>query len=143
MLPVLGLAVALLLQPCCLAYTRSIMWVAAGEGVRVLAGAKPSEREKLVSEYVLRRLQAVPDVALFHMGGASDWQIETDVSDDGRVAQVSIRGHVTPLPLVGAGVQALYPHDGVGAVLEVRVAERVRPSWLEGGYDEWLEQWKQ
>ena len=141
LLPTLGLVVALLAQPCCLAYTRSLMYVAAGEGVRVLASAPADDRDALVSEYVLRRLRAVPDVNAFHKGGADDWEIVSELSEDGKEATVRIKGHVRPLPLVGAAVAALYPHDAEGSVLEVEVSERVRPSWLEGSLDDWVDAW--
>ena len=141
LLPTLGLVVALLVQPCCLAYTRALMFVAAGEGVRVLATAPADEREELVASYVRRRLEAVPDVAAFHEGGAGDWEVTPVLSEDGREASVRIKGHVRPLPLVGAAVAALYPHDDVGSIIEVSVSEPVRPAWLEGSLDEWVSAW--
>ena len=141
LLPMLGFIVALLAQPGCVAYTRALMLEAAGEGVRVLATAAPDERESLVESYVMRRLAAIPEVPAFHMGGEQDWEIESFISDDGRWAEVCIKGHAQPLPLVGATLMALAPHDEVGAVLEVRVYEKVRPEWLEGSFDEWMWQW--
>ena len=141
LLPTLGLVVALLAQPCCLAYTRALMYVAAGEGVRVLATAPASEREELVASYVRRRLEAVPDVAAFHAGGSGDWEVTSVLSEDGKEATVHIKGHVQPLPLVGAAVAALYPHDDAGSIIEVNVSELVRPTWLEGSLDEWVSAW--
>lgn len=141
LLPTLAFVVALLAQPACLAYTRAIMFAAAGEGARLCATAPADEREGLVSSYVLRRLRAVPDVAAFHEGGEADWEVTSELSEDGKQATITVKGHVKPLPLMGAAVAALFPHDGTGAVLEVRVIERVRPEWLEGGFDEWISQW--
>ena len=108
-----------------------------------MATAPADGREELVASYVQRRLAAVPNVAAFHEGGVSDWEVISELSDDGHVATVSVKGHVRPLPLVGAATAALLPHDSEGAVLEVCVCERVRPEWLEGGYGEWISQWGQ
>ena len=141
LLPAFSLVIALLAQPCCLAYTRSIMFVAAGEGARLCATAAADERDELVESYVRRRLKAVPDVAVFHEGGADGWEVGCEMSDDGTTAVVTIEGHVKPLPFLGIGVYALVPSDGQGAVLEVRVSERVRPQWLEGNLNEWISQW--
>lgn len=141
LLPTLGLVLALLIQPCCLAYTRALMLVAAGEGVRLCATASADERERLVDSFVRRRLAAIPDVAVFHEGGADGWEVSSEVSDDGRQATVTVKGHVRPLPLMGAAMAALLPSDGELAVLEVRMSEQVRPGWLEGGFDEWISQW--
>lgn len=141
LLPTLALVVALLAQPCCLAYTRSIMFVAAGEGARLCATAPADERDGLVASYVLRRLAAIPNVAAFHVGGEDGWEVSSGLSDDGRHATVTIRGHARLLPLVGAVTAALLPSDGEGAILEVSVSERVRPEWLEGGFDDWVSQW--
>ena len=140
LLPTLFLLVALAVQPCCLAYTRALMYAAAGEGARVLTTAPAAEREELVSSYVLRRLKAVPNVDAFHMGGSDDWRIEAELSDDGKEATVRIRGHARLVPLVGAAAAALYPSDEVGAIVEVTVSERVRPA-LEGSFDEWVSSW--
>lgn len=141
LLPTLGLVVALLAQPCCLAYTRALMFVAAGEGARLCATAPADGRDGLVDSYVRRRLAAVPNVAAFHEGGSDGWEVTSELSDDGRQVCLSIKGHVRPLPLVGAAVAAFLPHDEMGAVLEVKVSERVRPDWMEGDFDAWISQW--
>ena len=141
MLPALGLIVALLVQPCCLAYTRALMLAAAAEGVRVCATAPAAGRDGMVASYVRRRLEAVPDAAVFHEGGADGWEVTSELSDDGRQASLSIKGYVRPLPLVGAALMAMLPSDAKGVFLEVRVTERVRPEWLEGGFDAWVSQW--
>jgi hypothetical protein len=31
--------------------------------------------------------------------------------------------------------------DGDGIVLKVQVEEELRPAWLEGTYDDWIEVW--
>ena len=141
LLPTLGLIVALLAQPACLAYTRALMYVAAGEAARVLATAPEEGRDELVLDYVRRRLKAVPEVSAFHEGGQEDWELTAELSEDGRWAKVNIKGHVRPLPLVGIAVQALYPHDEEGSLLEVNVTEQVRPLWLEGSFNEWISAW--
>ena len=117
------------------------MFVAAGEGVRVCATAPAGSREELVASYVRRRLAAVPDIPVFHEGGRDGWEVTSELSEDGRQATVSVKGHVRPLPLLGASLNALLPHDEEGPVLEVRVCGQVRPEWLEGSLDEWISQW--
>ena len=117
------------------------MFVAAGEGARLCATAPADEREELVFSYVKRRLGAVPNIPVFHDGGDDGWEVKSEFSEDGRRATVTVRGHVKPLPLMGAGVAALFPHDDEGVVLEARVSELVRPEWVKGGIDEWISQW--
>lgn len=131
------LLLALLLQPVCLAYTRMVMSHAAAEAARVVC-TTPNLRT--ASALALRRLEAVPEVSLFHVGGERDWQVEVRREDG--VAYVSIRGHAAPLPLFGAVATLVCKRDVRGLVLEAEVTEHVRPSWLEGDYESWMREWK-
>lgn len=136
LLPVVMAIVALLVQPICLLYTRSVMWEAAGEVVRVAATAKSTE---VCRSYALRRLAAVPEAAPFHVGGRADWQVA--VSSDGQSVKVTIAGHARPLPLLGNLAGILGERDETGIVLRVGLRERVRPGWLEGSYGSWSGIW--
>lgn len=67
LLPTILLLLALLMQPACLLYTRCVMEGAAVEVARLAATA----REGLdVRPFALRRLAAVPEVSVFHVGGS-------------------------------------------------------------------------
>ena len=138
LLPTVCVVLALLLQPACLFYTRTVMQHAACLAAR--AALTTSEGEDAVREMALRRLAAVPEIAPFHVGGRQGWQVEVEGMGTGRVS-VSVRGHARPLPLVGAALALASGSDAEGVVLEVSVTEELRPEWLEGRYDDWVSMW--
>lgn len=139
LIPTVMVVLALLLQPACLLYTRSVMGAAAAEGVRVMAtGVGGSEA---CESYVLRRLEAVPPVSIFHSGGMDDWVVSASGPDENGRASVEVVGHVKPLPLFGTVVSALAASDDEGVVLRVRVEESVRSSWVGGDYGDWVGIW--
>ena len=67
LIPVTLTVVALLVQPACVLYTRSVMSATAHELARVVSTSRGSADE--VRAYALRRLAAVPEAPLFHEGG--------------------------------------------------------------------------
>lgn len=138
LLPTLLALLALLLQPVCVLYTRSVMWEAAGETARAVACARSMDTCR---SYALRRLDAVPEVSVFHVGGRDDWQVGVTRSGDRLTSEVEIVGHLRPLPLLGDLACAHMERDGAGVVLRVRLSERTRPSWLEGSYGSWMQMW--
>lgn len=138
LLPTLLALLALLVQPVCVLYTRSVMWEAAAEATRAVACARSMETCR---SFALRRLDAVPEVSVFHVGGRDDWQVSATRSGDRRTSTVEVVGHLRPLPLLGDAACALMERDGSGVVLRVRVSERTRPSWLEGSYGGWMQVW--
>lgn len=137
-MPTLAVVLALLLQPACLFYTRTVMQHAACLAAR--AALTTSSGEGAVREMALRRLEAVPEVSPFHVGGRQDWQVSVEGMGGSRVT-VSIRGHARPLPLAGAVLALAAGSDGTGVLLSVSVSEEMRPEWLEGGYDDWVSMW--
>lgn len=137
-LPTLLLLLAMLVQPVCIAYTETVMRGAAAEGARLLATSPSEERCRA---FVLRRLGAVPETSLFHVGGSGDWQIDLTRSDGGGSTSVEVSGHVRPLPFFGALARAWGERDEQGVLLKVCVTERLRPSWLEGSYADWVGVW--
>lgn len=128
----------LLVQPLCLLYTRAVMWEAAAETVRVVACARSME---VARSYALRRLDAVPEVSVFHVGGRDDWQVSAARSPDGKTSTVEVAGHLRPLPLFGDLSCARLERDATGVVLRVGVSERTRPGWVEGSYGTWMQVW--
>lgn len=137
-LPSTMLVFALLLQPVCLSYTKAVMRDAAGECARAALTAYGGDMAACRS-YALRRLEAVPEVPLFHVGGSGDWVI--DISSSGGHVDVSITGHARPLPLMGAVAALLAQSDGTGVVLHVSLSENMRPSWVGGDYGDWQSMW--
>jgi len=135
MLPLLMLLMALLVQPVCVLYTCMVMRHAAAATARVATTSADADATR---RYALRRLAAVPEASVFHVGGTSDWDVQVDRSSAGDVS-VEIAGHVRPLPLLGVVVGALGRQDSQGVLLSVRVVENTRPSWYEGvsGLVEW------
>ena len=137
-LPMLMLLFALLVQPVCVLYTHMLMRHVASETARVLATSGDVETSR---SFALRRLRAVPEASLFHVGGSSDWQVRLSRSSDARFCDVTIAGHLRPLPLFGVVTRALGRSDSAGLLVEVDVRERVRPDWLGGEYETWMEAW--
>ena len=138
-LPSLLLVLALLMQPACLSYTRAIMRAAAAECVRAAATAYGGDTSAC-REYALRRLEAVPEVPLFHVGGQGDWDVSIERSDSH--VTVTIIGHARPLPLMGAVASLLSMSDGTGVVLRVALSESTRASWVGGDYGAWQGMWQ-
>ena len=137
-LPSVMLVFALLLQPACLSYTRSVMRGAAGECARAAATAYGSDLGSCKA-FALRRLAAVPEVPLFHVGGQSDWSIRIDRGE--KQVSVQISGHARPLPLLGALSGLVSMRDGKGVVLRVSLSEQMRPDWVGGDYGAWQSMW--
>lgn len=129
------------LQPVCLLYTRAVMESAAAETARLMVTGEGDVR--LYRRFALRRLAAVPDLAIFHAGGPRSWEVEcASAYEMGGSVKVAISGHVRPLPVIGAFARALGAQDAHGDVLlEVDVEYEGRPSWLEGSYGDWISVW--
>lgn len=140
LLPTVMLLFALLLQPVCMLYTSMVMHATAAECARVLTTAADGDQEAC-KRFALRRLAAVPEVSPFHVGGCDDWDVSLSYSDGGSTVEVTIVGHVRPLPLMGVLASAFARSEGGLVVLEARVSERVRPAWLGGSYESWMQMW--
>ncbi len=139
LVPVVLTLVALLVQPACVLYTRAVMASTAAELTRLAATSRGGEGD--VRAYALRRLAAVPDLPVFHEGGAGAWEVAvTGPGDEGRVT-ASVEGSVRPLPLLGAIVAALGASGGGVVELRVEVTREVRASWIGGEYAEWIGVW--
>lgn len=139
LIPVVLTLVALLAQPACVLYTRSVMVSAAEELVRVRATSHVGEDE--LRAYALRRLAAVPDVPAFHSGGPEAWEVESSSPDDSGRVRVTIAGRVRPLPLLGVLVAAFGELDGGEVVLVAEASREVRADWIGGDYGEWVGIW--
>ena len=141
LLPVFLTLLLLTLQPVCLLYTRAVMEQAAASTARLMVTAQ--EDEEAYRAFALRRLSAVPDLAIFHAGGPLSWEIElVRAGDTGGVVSVAIEGAVRPLPVLGAFVSAFGQTNAHGDVeMRVEVAYEGRPTWLEGDYGSWTAIW--
>lgn len=139
LLPVALTLLMLLLQPVCVFYTRSVMASAAGEVCRLAVTSQGSDSE--LRAYALRRLAAVPDMSIFHEGGASDWDVEVSGPDEQGAVSVAIQGRVRPLPLLGALAFALGTQEDGLLVVRVETEGSMRASWVRGDYDDWIEMW--
>ena len=123
LLPSFCIVVLLSLQPACVLYTQAMMEVAATQACRLVAVGEHVD-EGAVKGYALRRLAAIPDASIFHAGGPLSWEIE--YGDDGEGA---------------AYVEAFGERNGSGDMrLRVRATLDGRPSWLKGGYDDWMQE---
>ena len=139
LLPVVLTLLAFLAQPACVLYTRTVMAATAGELARLAVTFRGGEGE--ARDYALRRLGAVPDLSIFHEGGASDWEVTLDGPDEEGRVEVTLEGDVRPLPLFGALVAALGTGEGGLVELRVTTSGDLRADWLKGGYGDWIEMW--
>lgn len=139
--PAFLILLLLALQPVCLLYTRAVMESAAAETARLMISGEGDAQ--LYRSFALRRLAAIPDLSIFHAGGPRSWDIScASATETGGEVEVSIVGHVRPLPVIGAFARAFGSEGAYGDVrLEVLVAYEGRPSWLEGSYEEWISVW--
>ena len=119
-------------------YTLVVMRSAASEAARAVTTDYDGDFEDC-RQFVLRRLEGAPDVALFHVGGADDWDVSIERGE--RDATLVVRGHARPLPLMGILASAFMESDETGVVLSARVSVRSRPAWLGGSYADWQKVW--
>lgn len=138
LIPSLLVVVALLVQPTCLLYTRSVMSGAAAEAVRLAATSSSADE---VVAFVKRRLKAVPEVSVFHAGGEADWSVSVSGAGTAR-PRVEISGHARPLPLTAAIAGAVAGSDGSGVVLKVEKEADARAEWVQGAYSDWVGMWE-
>ena len=136
--PSLLVVLALLIQPACLLYTRAVMSSAAAETARLAATASSSDD---AVAFAKRRLKAIPEVGVFHVGGQDDWSVDVEGTGTGK-ASVTVTGHARPLPLTAAVAGALSGSDAGGVRLEVTKEVQARASWVEGTYSDWVGIWK-
>lgn len=139
--PVLLVMFGLLLQPAVLLYDRCIMTAAATEGYRLVATSTVDDAT--THTYVERRLEAIPRIGIFHVGG--DWAINWSRSQEG-TANVIIENHVQPLPFFGilAGLASETGDDGT-IVQRADVYCSPIPDWVgKQGYSpsSWIGAWQ-
>lgn len=144
LLPTFLTLVLLAVQPVCLLYTQAVMESAAAQTARLMVTAD-AESDDACRAFALRRLAAVPDVSVFHVGGPLSWDIElTHAETTGGQVGVKIAGTVRPLPVIGAFARAFGDTNALGDVrLEVSVDYEGRPVWLEGDYETWIAIWEE
>lgn len=139
LLPVVLTLLALLVQPVCVLYTRALMASTAGELARLAATSRGSQDE--LRSFALRRLAAVPDLAIFHEGGTRGWEVEVTGPDGVGEVTVTLAGRVRPLPLLGVLVSALGTTREGTVTLVVETTADLRADWIGGDYDEWVDMW--
>ncbi len=143
LLPAFLTLLLIALQPVCLLYTRSVVESAAAETARLMITAPGGDDDAYVA-FAQRRLAAVPNVSIFHVGGPLSWDIELRrAATSGGAVSVSIEGFARPLPVIGAFAHLLGETNASGDVaLEVSVDYEGRPSWLSGDYGTWVAMWE-
>ena len=144
LLPVVFLGMLVSAQPAIALYDRLVMQSAAAEGCRVLETLAEGQ-EDTARAYVERRLQAVPQVDIFHVGS---WEIElSGAGQQDDEVSVKITHAFKPLPLVAVGLNVTGFADDSGMVVQSAVkTERLRDAWLlksefASNYGDWLNRW--
>lgn len=136
-LPVILMIIALIVEPVCLLYTKTVMDGACAEGLRVATTTSDIE---LIESYIRRRLKAIPEVPLFHKGGEKDWNISIEKKD--KNASIEITGHAAAMPPIGWCLFLVGQVDGQGIVLKSILSVNTYPDWIEGSYADWIAFWK-
>ena len=138
LLPSSLILMLVLLQPVCVLYTRAVMESAAAQTARLMVTAEAVGKqrdEEAYRAFALRRLAAVPDVSIFHVGGPYAWEIAyEDAASTGGEVRVAIEGALRPLPILGIFARGMGEVNGSGdVVVRVEVSYEGRPGWLSGG----------
>lgn len=138
LLPSSLILMLVLLQPVCVLYTRAVMESAAAQTARLMVTAEAVGKqrdEEAYRAFALRRLAAVPDVSIFHVGGPYAWEIAyEDAASTGGEVRVAIEGALRPLPILGVFARGMGEVNGSGdVVVRVEVSYEGRPGWLSGG----------
>ena len=143
--PLVLAGILLLVQPGIVLYDRAVMLAAAQEGCRLLE-TRTTQSDTDVRAYIERRLDAIPDVGIFHSGL---WDV-TFTGDAGmETTSVTISHRIEPLPLVGASLGFVGLKNEGGAYRhEVTCGANVRDAWLmesEFGCDAsaWIDRWNE
>ncbi|MCQ2751713.1 MAG: pilus assembly protein [Coriobacteriales bacterium] len=142
LLPLLFVIFGLFLQPCFLLYDKCVMQSAAVQTAR-LAATATFDNENL-HLFAQRRLGAIPNVDVFHIGGMDSWDVK--ICNEETCETVTITNHVRPLPLLGIGASLLNKKDDSNNILiETKASANIYPVWLEGksvNPQDWISQWK-
>ena len=148
-IPVLFIVVLLIIQPGIVMYDRMVMRAAAAEGCRVLA-TLPSNQTSVCEDYVLRRLESVPQQRLFHEhAGGCSWKVSVEGNETSEQTSVEITNKIKPLPLIGQGAALLGMLDANGYLtISVHESYAVQPSWaaqsaLGSGSQAWIGTWNE
>lgn len=140
-LPVVFFLLALLLQPICLFYTRATMSSAAAEAARILATRPHHLGDDAIKSFIMRRLAAIPNISLFRIAGDDNTEIHLSGSEGDTTCEVDLTCRAAPLPLTAVLAQPFLNDSGL-IELHVSAREQLRPSNLEGEYDDWISAWK-
>ena len=126
--PVILMIIALLVEPICILYTKTVMDGACAEGLRV---ATTSSDTELIESYIKRRLKAIPEIPLFHKGGDEDWNISIDKKENDVL-----------MPPIGWCLFLAGQTDDQGIILKSSLSASTYPDWIEGSYADWIAFWK-
>ena len=143
-LPVLLAIFGLLLEPVVLLYDRAVMQAAASEACRAVA--TQTADDAAIEAFVLRRLAAVPQKGIFHVGANDGWEIEVTGGELSDAVAVTITHEVDTLPLwgVAAGLSA-HMTSGGRCEQTVLATSALQPTWatdLDDGPDDWIGEWQ-
>lgn len=131
-IPIVFILLLLLMQPAIILYDRIVMSGTAAETCRLLATASSAYGPTTASceAFARHRLSAVPQHDCFHMGGSAGWVLEMEGGESSETATVRISTDLKPLPLIGAGAQALGLTNGSGCFTVTAEAHAAtQPAW--------------
>ncbi len=135
--PVILMIIALLVEPVCILYTKTVMDGACAEGLRV---ATTSSDTELIESYIKRRLKAIPEIHLIHKRGDDHSKISIDKKEN--YGLIEITCHVAAMPPIGWCLFLAGQTDNQGIVLHSSLSASTYPDWIEGSYADWIAFWK-
>lgn len=114
---------------------------AAAEGARLMTtisatgtiadGKALGSSEFAIERVVRSRLQSVPNVSIFHIGGDEGWHINLSGGGDSSTSSATIEHSIKPLPFIGALFMPQAERDSEGNVrVRVFTEMQTRPSWM-------------
>ena len=132
LIPIMCVLLLILLQPALLMLDRLVIEMTINDVYRFVLTSNTcphfSGEYSEAEQYALKRLEAIPDVSILHVG---DWDIDVTGDEMTDSAYVSISHRLSPLPLIGAGLRFIGSLDGDGLLTQSVTSTRV----LHGGFE--------
>ena len=135
LIPLFFLLLLLLFQPIIILYDYMVMTSAAGVGCRVLITSSEATTESTTTDFIKRRLGAIPPIDYFHVQGKSErtctWRISYSGNKNSDYVRVTISTQVRLLPLIDIAATMMGIPDESGTItLEKTVRLKTQPDWV-------------
>jgi len=135
LIPLFFLLLLLLFQPIIVLYDYMVMTSAASMGCRVLITSSEVTTESATTDFIKRRLGAIPPVDYFHVHGTSEetctWNISYSGNRQSDYVRVTISTKIRLLPLIDVVATLMGLPDKAGQItLKKAVQMKTQPKWV-------------